>query len=145
MLQDEQIKQQLLDILYQGLEDEMNAAYQYTALAGKYGNTEIKQAFLRYAQDELRHADQLLAMIHEIQDTVPQISLAQEEQDDLYLFLIEYMAKEESAIFYYEALENLVQQPEVQLLCRKIRGEEQLHLNQMRALYQQVKQSKNNK
>ncbi len=140
MLQDEQMKQQLLGVLYQGLEDEMNAAYQYTALAGKYGDVEIKQAFLRYAQDELRHAEKLLSMIGSLQDTMPQIPLEQEEQDDLYLFLIEYMAKEESAIFYYEALEQLMQQPELQLLCREIRGEEQLHLNQMRALYQQVKQ-----
>ncbi len=141
MLQDDQKRQQLLEILYQGLQDEMNSAYQYIALAGKHGTTEIKQAFIRYAQDELRHADRLMAMIHSLNATVQHIPVVQEEQDDLYLYLIEYMAKEESAIFYYEALENLVQLPELQLLCREMRGEEQMHLQQMRVLYQQIKQS----
>ena len=143
MLQDDQKRQQLLEILYQGLQDEMNSAYQYIALAGKHGTNQIKQSFLRYAQEELRHADRLLEMIHNLGETVEHIPVVQEEQDDLYLYLIEYMAKEESAIFYYEALENLVQQPELQLLCREMRGEEQMHLHQMRAMYQQIKQSKN--
>jgi rubrerythrin len=51
------------------------------------------------------------------------------------------MAKEEAAVFYYEALEQLVAQPELQMLCRSMRGEEQMHLNQMRALYQKLKET----
>lgn len=140
MMHDDKIKEQLLDTLYHGLQDELNSAYQYIALAGQYGTGEIKQAFLRYAQDELRHADRLLGMIGDLGESVQHIPVIQEEQEDLYLYLIEYMAKEESAIFYYEALENLVQLPELQLLCREMRGEEQMHLHQMRALYQQIKQ-----
>lgn len=141
MIQEDKMRQQLVDTLYHGLQDEMNSAYQYIALAGQHGSGEIKQAFLRYAQDELRHADKLLGMLQDLQEPVQHIPVVQEEQDDLYLYLIEYMAKEESAIFYYEALENLVQKPELQLLCREIRGEEQMHLYQMRALYQRVKES----
>ncbi len=140
MVQDDKTREQLLDLLYHGLQDEMNSAYQYIALAGQYGNGDIKQAFLRYAQDELRHANRLMDMICDLDESVQHIPVVQENQDDLYLFLIEYMAKEESAIFYYEALENLVQLPELQLLCREMRGEEQMHLQQMRMLYQQVKQ-----
>ena len=141
MVQDDKIKEQLLDTLYHGLQDEMNSAYQYIALAGKYGDGDIKQAFLRYARDELRHADKLMGMICDLGEPIQHIPVEQEDQDDLYLYLIEYMAKEESAIFYYEALESLVQQPELQLLCREMRGEEQMHLHQMRDLYQQVKDS----
>lgn len=140
MMQDDKIREQLLDTLYHGLQDELNSAYQYIALAGQHGDVDIKQAFLRYAQDELRHADRLMNMISDLGESVQQIPVVQENQDDLYLYLIEYMAKEESAIFYYEALENLVQLPELQLLCREMRGEEQMHLHQMRALYQQIKQ-----
>lgn len=140
MAQELNRKEELLDVLYHGLQDELNAAYQYIALAGRYGTDEVKQSFLHYAQDELRHADKLMGMIRELDETVHHLSVVQEEQDDLFFFLIDYMAKEESAIFYYEALENLVKQPELQLICREIRGEEQMHLHQIRALYQKVKQ-----
>jgi len=140
VIEDAKIKEQLLDTLYHGLQDEMNSAYQYIALAGRYGNADLKCAFLKYAQDELRHADKLMEMIRSLDAPMQHIPVVQEEQDDLYLYLIEYMAKEESAIFYYEALESLIQQPELQLLCREMRGEEQMHLHQIRALYQQIKQ-----
>ena len=137
----EQNTKQLIELLMQGVQDEMNSAYQYIALAGKHGTNQIKQSFLRYAQEELRHADRLLEMIHNLGETVEHIPVVQEEQDDLYLYLIEYMAKEESAVFYYEALEQLVAQPELQMLCRSMRGEEQMHLHQMRALYQKLKET----
>ena len=140
MVLDEKIKQQLIDTLYQGITDEMNSAYQYIALAGRYGDGELKQAFLHYAQDELRHADRLMGMLRDMGEELQHLPVVQEDQEDLYLYLIEYMAKEESAVFYYEALEQLIAQPELQLLCRSMRGEEQMHLNQMRALYQMLKQ-----
>ena len=140
MVLDEKIKQQLIDTLYQGITDEMNSAYQYIALAGRYGDGELKQAFLHYAQDELRHADKLMGMLRDMGEELQHLPVVQEDQEDLYLYLIEYMAKEESAVFYYEALEQLIAQPELQLLCRSMRGEEQMHLNQMRALYQMLKQ-----
>ena len=54
MVLDEKIKQQLIDTLYQGITDEMNSAYQYIALAGRYGDGELKQAFLHYAQVSVR-------------------------------------------------------------------------------------------
>ena len=141
MLQDEKIKQQLIDTLYQGLIDEMNSAYQYIALAGKHGNGELKQAFLHYAQDELRHADRLMGILRDLGEEIQNLPIVQEDQEDVYLYLIEYMAKEESAVFYYEALEQLVAQPELQMLCRSMRGEEQMHLNQMRELYQKLKET----
>lgn len=140
MLQDTHKNQQLLELLYQGLQDEMNAAYQYIALAGRHGTGEMKQLFLRYAQEELHHADQLLGMFCSLGETVQPVAVVQEEQEDLYFYLIAYMAKEESAIFYYEALEQLVSDPDLQMLCRKIRGEEQLHFHQLRAMYQQIKE-----
>ena len=104
---------QLAEILQQGLQDEMNSAFQYIALAGKHGDVAVKQAFLRYASEELQHAQELLGMLEQQQAEVREIPLTLENLDDLYLYLIEYMAHEESAIFYYEALEKLVQQSEV--------------------------------
>lgn len=131
---------QIVEVLQQGLQDEMNSAFQYIALAGKHGDGTVKQDFLRYAAEELQHAQKLLQLLDQQQAEAGEISLVLEEQEDLYLYLIEYIAREESAVFYYEVLENLMQQPEVARLCREIRGEEQLHLQQIKQLYQQVKE-----
>lgn len=130
---------QIGEVLQQGLQDEMNSAFQYIALAGKHGDAAVKRAFLQYAVEELQHAQKLLGLLEQRQLPVGEIPLALEEMDDLYLYLIEYMAREEAAVFYYEALERLMQQPELERLCREIQGEEQLHLRQIRELYQQVK------
>lgn len=133
-------QREMVDVLQSGLQDEMNAAFQYIALAGKYGDSKIKEAFLRYASEELTHARKLLELLQQRNVPVEQIPVTLDEMDDLYLYLIEYMAREESAIFYYETLEKLVQDPALQNMCREIRGEEQLHLHKMRELYQQIRE-----
>lgn len=135
-------EKQIVEVLQQGLQDEMNSAFQYIALAGKHGDVAIKQDFLRYAADELRHAQKLIELLEAQQAEIGEIPVVLEEMDDLYLYLIEYMAKEESAVFYYEALERLMQEPDVQRLCKEIQGEEQLHLRQMKEIYQRVKEGR---
>jgi len=138
---DETQKQtQLIEILQQGLQDEMQAALQYIALAGQHGDYEIKNDFLQYAAEELQHAQKLLGLLQRMEAPAGEMTLHLEEMGDLYLFLIEYMAKEESAIFYYDALAQLMQEPMVARLCREIQGEEQLHLRRIREIYQRVKE-----
>lgn len=132
----------IIEVLQQGLQDEMNSAFQYIALAGKHGSNAIKQDFLHYATEELQHAQKLLALLDKLGNEVGEIPVGLEEQDDLYLYLIEYMAKEESAVFYYEALEKLMQEPEVQRLCKEMQGEEQVHLREMKEIYQHIKEGK---
>lgn len=136
----EQNTKQLIELLMQGVQDEMNSAYNYIALAGRHGKTELKQAFLQYASEELKHAQKLMRMLQQLGAVVEDVPVVLDEMDDLYLYLIEYMAREESAVFYYEALSQLMPEPEVQRLCREMRGEEQMHLNGMKALLQQVKE-----
>ncbi len=131
---------QIVEILMQGVQDEMNSAHNYLALAGKYSDEAIQQDFINYAAEELNHARKLIRLLEDRGVVVGDIPVTSDEMDDLYLYLIEYMAREESAIFYYEALEKLVDEPEVQRLCKEIRGEEQLHLRQIRELYQCVKE-----
>ena len=136
----EQNTKQLIELLMQGVQDEMNSAYNYIALAGRYGGADLKQAFLNYASEELKHAQKLMKMLQELDAVVEDVPVVLDEMDDLYLYLIEYMAREESAVFYYEALCQLMPEPEVQRLCQEMRGEEQMHLNGMRALLQKVKE-----
>ena len=136
----EQNTKQLIELLMQGVQDEMNSAYNYIALAGRYGGADLKQAFLNYASEELKHAQKLMKMLQDRDAVVEDVPVVLDEMDDLYLYLIEYMAREESAVFYYEALSQLMPEPEAQRLCQEMRGEEQMHLNGMRALLQKVKE-----
>ena len=62
----EQNTKQLIEILMQGLQDEMNSAYNYIALAGRHGDAALKQAFLNYASEELKHAKKLMQMLQEL-------------------------------------------------------------------------------
>lgn len=133
---------QIVEVLQQGLQDEMNSAFQYIALAGKHGDINMKQDFLHYAADELKHAQKLMELLHQQQAEISDIPIVLEEMDDLYLYLIEYMAREESAVFYYEALEKLMQEPEVQRLCKEIQGEEQLHFHEIKEIFQRVKEGR---
>lgn len=131
-----------IEVLQQGLQDEMNSAFQYIALAGKHGSNAVKQDFLHYAMEELQHAQKLLALLDQLGNEVGEIPVGLEEQGDLYLYLIEYMAKEEAAVFYYEALEKLMPEQEIQRLCKEIQGEEQLHLREMKEIYQHIREGK---
>ena len=130
---------QIIEVLRQGVRDEMNAAFQYIGIAGLHGDGELKQAFLSYAADELHHAEKLLTELRQRQGKAEEFTLQVGEWEDLFAFLIEYMAHEESAIFYYDTLAALTDQKELQKLCREIGDEERLHLQQMENLYQKLK------
>ena len=130
---------QIIEVLRQGVRDEMNAAFQYMGIAGLHGDGELKQAFLSYAADELHHAEKLLAELRQRRGKAEDFTLQVGEWEDLYAFLIEYMAHEESAIFYYDTWAVLTDQKELQKLCREIGDEERLHLQQMESLYQKLK------
>ncbi len=136
----QQRKKQIEEILLQGVQDEMNAAHNYMRLSGKFSDEELQSAFINYAAEELNHAHKLLKLLPNGDEVIGQVPIADDEMDDIYLYLIEYMAREESAIFYYEALENLTDDEEIQRMCKEIRGEEQLHLRQIKELYQRVKE-----
>ena len=53
--------------------------------------------------------------------------------------LIEYVAQEESAIFYYEVLEKLHDDEAVKMLCRQVQQEEQRHFKNITAIVNDIK------
>ena len=133
------MEQEWKKTLQQGLEDEMNSAVQYTQLAGQYGDIAVKKAFLGYAMEELRHAQKILSMFEEQAEEPDKVNIALAEQEDLFLSLVEYLAKEEAAIFYYKVLQELEMCTETKEICRLIKEEEEEHLQKIGALYQRLK------
>ncbi|MBR6756597.1 MAG: hypothetical protein IKM15_06590, partial [Peptococcaceae bacterium] len=67
------------------------------------------------------------------------VSIALAEQEDLFLSLVEYLAKEEAAIFYYKVLQELEMRTETKEICRLIKEEEEEHLQKIGTLYQRLK------
>ena len=133
------MEQEWKKTLQQGLEDEMNSAVQYTQLAGQHGDIAVKKAFLGYAMEELRHAQKILSMFEEQAEEPDKVSIALAEQEDLFLSLVEYLAKEEAAIFYYKVLQELEMRTETKEICRLIKEEEEEHLQKIGTLYQRLK------
>jgi len=127
------------DILNRGLSDELNAASEYIRFAAAFGDLSLKRRFLQYAADELNHALKILQLMdnaHVKPETV-EINLIDGE---LLEELVEYIAKEESAVFYYDVLEKLHKDNEIMQLCREIKNEEERHLRNIKAIFNQAKE-----
>lgn len=137
------MQQEVKQMLQQGLVDELSSALQYTQLAGNFGNVPIKQAFISYAMDELQHAYRILNMFAEQYEEPEQIDLTLPENQDVFSTLVEYLAKEEAATFYYQILQQLAPNSETYTICQQMQEEEERHLQTMSMLYQQLKGDQN--
>lgn len=137
------MQQEVRQMLQQGLSDELNSALQYTQLAGNFGNVPIKQAFINYAIDELQHAYRILGMFAEQYEEPEQIDLVLPENQDIFSILVEYLAKEEAATFYYQILQQLAPNSAAYEICQQMKDEEERHLQNIAMLYQQLKGEQN--
>lgn len=133
------IEEKLLTTIRQGLGDELSAAVSYAEIAAGQRQMGLKKAFLNYAMEEMGHAQKLLAMLEAMGEEAGNIALDLFEETDLLAALIEYLAREESAIFYYEVLEKLHDDESVQMICRQIKQEEQRHYQNITEIVDKIK------
>lgn len=127
------------ETIAQGVKDELEAALNYTAIAGRCNSVKLKRAFLNYAMEEMAHAQKLLSLTEHLALEVEPVALALTEPEDLMITLIENIAKEESAIFYYEVLTRLHSDEAIQVLCRGIQQEEKRHLSNISEILAKIK------
>lgn len=132
-------QEKLLETLRQGLRDELSAAVNYTRLSAKIKNTALKKAFLNYAIDEMKHAQNLTALLEAMGASGDEILLAENIDDDLYIHLVNYIACEEAAIFYYDILEKLFVNEEIKLTLKQIQTEEERHLTNISEIFNKLK------
>lgn len=127
------------EILNRGLADELNAAGEYINCAAMYGDATLKKQFLQYADDELHHALKIMRLMedHEI---IPQNITLDSPNGEMAEKMIEYIANEEAAVFYYEVLQKLHPDKDIVELCREIKTEEELHLRNIKEIFKQAKE-----
>lgn len=136
------MEESLIETLKRGLEDEMSSVRKYVALAAKCGDLAIQSEFLSYAAEELEHARKLTDLVESLHGEVGILELKNEEPDedtDLFETLIEYIAEEESAVFYYDALEKLAVDEHMREIASQIRGEERLHYLKIKEIFEKLK------
>lgn len=129
------------DILNRGLADELNAAAEYIGFAAKFGDLALKERFLQYAADELNHAIKILRLMSDAKVEPEKIAITPID-GELIEELVQYIAKEEAAVFYYDVLQKLHQDGEVSSLCQEIKNEEDRHLRNIRQIFLQAKERK---
>lgn len=129
------------DILNRGLADELNAASEYIHFAASFGDLALKERFLQYASDELTHAIKILRLMGNAKVEAERIDITPTD-GELIEELVEYIAKEEAAVFYYDVLQKLHQDGEVASLCQEIKNEEDRHLRNIKQIFLQAKERK---
>lgn len=127
------------EILNRGLADELTAAAEYINCAAMYGDTALKQQFLQYADDELHHALKIMRLMQDNEIT-PQNFTIPVPSGGLAERMVEYIANEEAAIFYYDILQKLYPTNDISQLCREIKQEEEVHLRNIKELFKQAKE-----
>lgn len=131
-------KETKAEILNRGFADEISAAIEYLACAAMYGDNALKRQFLQYANDELNHALKLLRLMNDADIRAEQISLGL-SNEGFNEKMVEYIANEEAAVFYYDVLEKLHTDNTIIDLCRDIKTEEDLHLRNIKHLFKRAK------
>ena len=133
------MEEKMLTTIRQGLTDELSAAANYTQIAAEQKDMGLKKQFLNYAMEEMGHAQKLLNILEAAGEQAGPLELTLFQEPDLLIDLIEYLAREESAIFYYEVLEKLHTDEAVKLLCRQIKQEEQRHYKNLSEIVNGIK------
>ena len=133
------LEEKAIETIKQGLSDELEATVNYILIAAGQGDNKLKKAFLNYAMEELGHAQKLINLLDLLEVESGKIPLEIKECDDVMVTLIEYIAKEESAVFYYEVLNKLHMDLEIQNLCKQIQQEEKRHLNNINEILTKIK------
>ena len=133
------VEAKLLETIRQGLTDELSAAVNYTQAAASQSDMGLKKQFLNYAMEEMGHAQKLLSLLETLGEEAGKLEMALFQEPDLLIDLIEYLAREESAIFYYEVLEKLHEDEAVKILCRQIQQEEQRHYKNITEIVNGIK------
>lgn len=130
------MSQAFVDAIVKSVSHECSAAAQFIALAQAADDPGLMQAFLTYSREELGHALGLMDYLrtrygHAHFHLKPEVY---GPYDDLYLALVEYIAEEESAIFYYESLASLAPDQASKDFFNGIRQEEIRHRDSLRAI-----------
>lgn len=135
------MSENMVNTLREGLRNEFDGAVNYLLFAAKTGDVNLREKMLVYAKNEIEHALKLLDLLKKMGLEVGDVSPEPVNFDDLIEFMINYQAKEEAAVFYYNLLANLLDDPQAQEVFKKIADEESEHYKYIKDLLQKIYKS----
>lgn len=130
----------LKETLREGLKNEFDGALNYIYLASKTGDFDLRRKMLIYANEEIKHALKLLNLLEKLEVVIGDISPELVKVDDLIDFMINYQAKEESAVFYYQVLSQLLDEPHEKEIFADIEKEEKEHYDYIKNFIKRINQ-----
>ncbi|NLT95367.1 MAG: ferritin-like domain-containing protein [Clostridia bacterium] len=135
------MSENMVNTLREGLRNEFDGAVNYLLFAAKTGDVNLREKMLVYAKNEIEHALKLLDLLKKMGLEVGDVSPEPVNFDDLIEFMINYQAKEEAAVYYYNLLANLLEDPHAQEVFKKIADEESEHYKYIKDLLQKIYKS----
>lgn len=128
------MSENMVNTLREGLRNEFDGAVNYLLLAARRGDIDLRVKMLTYAKTEIEHALQLLELFANTGQEVGDVSPEPVHYNDTIEFMIDYLAKEEAAIFYYDLLVDLLDDPQEKKVYKKISAEESEHYKYIKDL-----------
>ena len=128
------MSENMVNTLREGLRNEFDGALNYLLFASKDGSINLRRKMLIYAKNEIEHALQLLDLFEKLEQEVGDVTPETNNYQEIIEFMINYQAKEEAAVFYYDLLVKLLENPREQDIFRKIGLEESEHYKYIKDL-----------
>lgn len=132
------MSENMVNTLREGLRNEFDGALNYLLFASKDGSINLRRKMLIYAKNEIEHALQLLDLFEKLEQEVGDVTPETNNYQEIIEFMINYQAKEEAAVFYYDLLVKLLEEPREQEIFRKISHEESEHYKYIKDLIHNI-------
>ena len=128
----------LKDLLIRQLNHELLVAAQAAYFSAVAGTPSLKEHFLGYAQEELRHFSGVITILHELGHDADLTSFQLNLETDELKALIILEAMEDTMIHYYEDLHAQLSEPLKSIIKAQLE-EERRHKGQLNLLLRKVK------
>ena len=127
-------KDNLIKLLNYALQFEYNDVFLYPREAKQVKDKDVSRIFEEFGLMEIRHADMLSIKIFELGGKPVWEFKLLGELTDLKEILKRHLNREVQTINFYQNLIEQVDDPEIKIILRGIRAEEEVHRNKIKEL-----------
>ena len=130
-------KDELIKVLNYALQFEYNDVFLYPREAREIKDKNVAELFENFGLMEIRHADMLAIRILELGGKPIWEFKLLSDLSDLKEILKRHLNREEETVNFYQNLIEQVDNPEIKIVLRGIRAEEEMHRDKIKELLSQ--------
>ena len=127
-------KDGLIKVLNYALQFEYNDVFLYAREAKEIKDKNVAEIFEKFGLMEIRHADMLSIRIFELGGKPVWEFKLLSDLSDLKEILKKHLDREERTVNFYQNLIDQIDDPEIKILLRGIRAEEEIHRDKIKEL-----------